>query len=67
MKKLSDTNTKLLIAAVLFASWLGLIVWGDADKNRFVDFIYTALAGLGLYHTQTAPAKPGKQDEGEEQ
>lgn len=47
---MSTTTIKLTIGAVLFLSWLGLVVCQVPGTTDIITAIKLALAGLGAYH-----------------
>jgi len=47
---MNSTKIKLTVGVMLFATWLGLVVFKIDNANDIITAIKLALAGLGAYH-----------------
>jgi uncharacterized protein YceK len=53
-----NTYIKLAIGILLFATWLGLILFKVPDASDMIGCIKLALAGLGIYHMSDRSGPP---------
>lgn len=61
---MKNTNIKLLVGLVLFATLVALTVLQVPHAERLVDLLYASLLGLGVTHLSTAPSAPPAGKEG---
>ncbi len=58
MSNMNDAQLKMLAAAALLAVWGALVAFGQTDADAYVNFIQSALVGLGVFHAAlTIPPK----------
>lgn len=55
---MKNTYIKLAIGAMLFATWLGLILFNIHGAEDLITAIKAALFGLGVYHLGDRPGPP---------
>ncbi len=59
-----STTQKLIAAALLFATWGGFALAGLTPVAGFINAVYAALVGLGVFHiTVTNPSQPPKESQ----
>lgn len=59
---MSAVNTRLLVCAVLFATWVALVVFQVPGDEQIIDVIKYALAMLGGYHAGDRINPPSPQN-----
>ena len=58
MSNMNDAQLKMVAAAALLTVWGVLVAFGQTDADAYVNFIQSALVGLGVFHAAlTIPPK----------